>query len=71
LIIHGDDDKTVPIGKSSERTASAIKNSRFIVYEGAPHGLFYTHRQRLNGDLIAFIRQSSNVPRDIVDTREG
>ncbi|ANE52377.1 alpha/beta fold hydrolase [Flavisolibacter tropicus] len=54
LIIHGDDDKTVPIEVSSERTARMIPESQFIVYSGAPHGLFYTHRTRLNQDLVDF-----------------
>jgi len=54
LIIHGDDDKTVPIEASSERTARMIPESQYIVYRGAPHGLFYTQRERLNQDLIQF-----------------
>ena len=54
LIIHGDDDKTVPIKASSGRTSKMIPNSEYIVYDGAPHGLFYTHRKRLNEDLIRF-----------------
>lgn len=54
LIIHGDDDKTVPVEVSSERTARMIPESQYIVYGGAPHGLFYTHRNRLNQDLIQF-----------------
>jgi pimeloyl-ACP methyl ester carboxylesterase len=56
MIIHGDDDLTVPINASSNRTAAMIPDARYIVYDGAPHGLFYTHRQRLNQDLINFCR---------------
>ncbi len=55
LIIHGDADKTVPIEVSSDRTSELLPNSKYIVYEGAPHGLFYTHRDRLNQDLLDFI----------------
>ena len=61
LIIHGDDDKTVPIEVSSNRTAKMIPNAQYIVYEGAPHGLFYTHKDRLNQDLISFITSSDTV----------
>ncbi|TCZ68251.1 alpha/beta fold hydrolase [Flaviaesturariibacter aridisoli] len=57
LIIHGDADKTVPIDASSARTARMIDNSEYIVYEGAPHGLFYTHKDRLNDDLLRFVAQ--------------
>jgi pimeloyl-ACP methyl ester carboxylesterase len=54
LIIHGDDDKIVPIASSSNLTAQMVKDSRFIVYEDAPHGLFVTDRERLNNDLLTF-----------------
>lgn len=55
LIIHGGADATVPIESSSDLTAELIPNSKYIVYEGAPHGLFYTHKERLTKDLIDFI----------------
>ena len=55
LIIHGNEDKNVPIEVSSEKTAAAIANNTFIVYEGAPHGLFYTEKDKLNEDLLNFL----------------
>ena len=55
LIIHGDADKTVPIESSSNITAKLVATNEYIVYEGAPHGLFYTDKEKLNGDLIKFI----------------
>ncbi len=55
LIIHGDEDKIVPIEVSSNKTAKMITGNQFVIYEGAPHGLFYTHRHRLNKDLVDFI----------------
>lgn len=58
LIIHGNSDKTVPIEASSDLTAKAIPGAEYIVYEGAPHGLFFTEKDRLNEDLIAFARGS-------------
>lgn len=45
LIIHGDADKTVPIDATGKKAAAAIDGNRFIIYEGAPHGLFYTDRK--------------------------
>jgi pimeloyl-ACP methyl ester carboxylesterase len=44
LIIHGDEDKTVPIEITSEIAAKLIPDNKFIVYEGAPHGLFYIEK---------------------------
>ncbi|HSU51751.1 MAG TPA: alpha/beta hydrolase [Segetibacter sp.] len=58
LIIHGDADKTVPIEASGNRTAKMIPGATYKVYEGAPHGLFYTHREKLNEDLISFCKSA-------------
>jgi non-heme chloroperoxidase len=55
LIIHGDSDKTVPIASSGEQTAKLLPHAQYLVYEGAPHGLFITEKDRLNADLFAFI----------------
>lgn len=55
LIIHGDADKIVPIENSGDRTSDLLPAARYIVYEGEPHGLFYTSRDRLNVDLLHFI----------------
>ncbi len=55
LIIHGTEDKTVPIDASSRLAAKGIKDSRLVEYDGAPHGLFATHRQRLTKDLLDFL----------------
>lgn len=61
LIIHGDADKTVPIEASANRTAGLIEGCNYVIYEGAPHGLFYTHRERLNADLVSFITTAQPV----------
>jgi non-heme chloroperoxidase len=56
LIIHGTADKTVPIDASGRAAAKGIAGSHLIEYEGAPHGLFATHKARLTQDLLSFIR---------------
>jgi non-heme chloroperoxidase len=56
LIIHGDDDQIVPIDAAGRASAKLVKNSRLIVYPGAPHGLTDTHKEKFNADLLAFIR---------------
>jgi len=62
LIIHGDDDKTVSIKATSEQTASMIAGSVYKVYSGAPHGLFFTHKNELNKDLVSFITSGAVLP---------
>lgn len=56
LIIHGDDDQIVPIGPAAIAAAKLVKNSTLKIYPGAPHGLTDTHKDRLNQDLLAFIK---------------
>lgn len=53
-VIHGDADATVPIATTGQRAAELLPNADLKVYEGAPHGLFYTHRHDLNRDIAAF-----------------
>ena len=48
------DDKTVPIA-TGRRAAAGISHSRLIEYDGAPHGLFASHKQRLIDDVLAFV----------------
>ena len=61
LVIHGDADKTVPIESSGELTANALPNAHYLVYDGAPHGLFVTEKDRLNDDLLTFIQEGIMV----------
>jgi non-heme chloroperoxidase len=56
LIIHGDDDQIVPIVASALISAKIVEDATLKVYEGAPHGLAVTHKDRLNDDLLTFIR---------------
>jgi len=56
LVVHGSDDQIVPIDASGKASAKIIKHAKLIIYEGAPHGLPTTHKDRLNEDLLAFIK---------------
>ena len=54
LIVHGDADVNVPLELCGRRAAALVPGSRLDVYEGAPHGLPLTDRDRLTADLLAF-----------------
>jgi non-heme chloroperoxidase len=56
LVLHGDDDQIVPIGASALASSKLVKNARLVVYPGAPHGLTDTHKDRLNADLLTFLK---------------
>jgi len=55
LIIHGTSDKTVPIAASARPAAAAIPGSTLLEYDGAPHGLLASHKQRLIDDVLTFV----------------
>jgi len=55
LVVHGDADRIVPLAASAKRTHEAVKGSRLVVLEGAPHGLNWTHADQLNRALTDFL----------------
>ena len=57
LVIHGTDDKTVPIDAAGRAAARGIASATLIEYDGAPHGLFATEKDRLTKDLLDFIQR--------------
>jgi non-heme chloroperoxidase len=56
LIIHGDDDQIVPIGAAGLISSKIAKNATLKIYPGAPHGLATTLKDKLNADLLAFLK---------------
>jgi non-heme chloroperoxidase len=56
LIVHGDRDIQAPLELCGRKTARLVRQSTLRVYENAAHGLFLTHADRLNIDLLAFVR---------------
>ena len=56
LVIHGDDDQIVPLATTARRAVEMLPQGRLSVYEGAGHGLPSTHKNRLNAELLAFMR---------------
>ena len=46
----------MPIGDSAHLSAKLIKNATLKVYPGAPHGMCSTEKDKVNADLLEFIR---------------
>jgi pimeloyl-ACP methyl ester carboxylesterase len=67
MIIHGDADQTVPISATGERASTMIPQVEYYVYEGEPHGLYYTAKDQLNKDLIEFITGVVMYDADVED----
>lgn len=56
LVMHGSDDQVVPIADSAELSVKLLKDGKLKVYDGYPHGMFTTHADVINADLLAFIK---------------
>lgn len=61
LLIHGDRDLSAPVDLTARPAAGLLPNCRLIVYEGAPHGLIYTHMERLHEDMLKFIGETART----------
>ncbi|MDB5049110.1 MAG: bromoperoxidase [Fibrobacteres bacterium] len=56
LIMHGAEDRIVPIASSAAVLAKSMKGAKFISLEKAPHGILWTHADKVNGELVEFLR---------------
>lgn len=56
LVLHGDRDASAPVQATGARVAAGVRGAELRIYEGAPHGLFLTHMDRVNRDLASFLR---------------
>jgi pimeloyl-ACP methyl ester carboxylesterase len=56
LVIHGDSDRILPIAATGNRTHKAVKGARLVVVKGGPHGLTWTHADKVNPELVNFLK---------------
>jgi non-heme chloroperoxidase len=61
LILQGDDDQIVPIAAASLQSSKIVKGSVLKVYAGAPHGMCSTLKDRVNAELLAFIKGATTT----------
>ncbi len=57
MILHGGGDQLVPVANFALRTVKLVKPATLKIYEVAPHGVCTTLQDRVNADLLAFLRQ--------------
>lgn len=56
LLMHGEDDQVVPIEASARKAIDLLKHGTLKTYRGLSHGMFATHPDVINADLLAFIK---------------
>jgi len=57
LVIHGDEDRIVPLEVSGQRTAKLVEGARLVVIKGGPHCITWTHADEVNEALMSFLGQ--------------
>jgi non-heme chloroperoxidase len=65
LVIHGDDDRIVPLAAAGQRTAKLITGARLHVVKGGPHCITWTHAEEVNAELLSFLGEK------VMSNREG
>ncbi|GAB3644412.1 alpha/beta fold hydrolase [Streptomyces sparsus] len=55
LILHGSADRILPIESTAIPFHEALPEAEYVVIEGAPHGLLWTHADEVNKALTAFL----------------
>jgi non-heme chloroperoxidase len=56
LFLHGEDDQIVPIENSAHKAVRLVRDGTLKTYPGLSHGLFATHPEVVNPDLLSFVR---------------
>ncbi len=56
LVIHGDDDRIVPLAAAGQRTAKLVKGAKLVVIKGGPHCITWTHADEVNAALLPFLK---------------
>jgi non-heme chloroperoxidase len=57
LVLHGDDDQVVPYQNAAMLQADLLPHAEMKIYEGLSHGMLTVNADRLNADILDFIRR--------------
>jgi non-heme chloroperoxidase len=57
LLMHGEDDQVVPVDASARKAIELLSDGTLLTYPGLSHGLFATHPDLINADLLAFFME--------------
>jgi non-heme chloroperoxidase len=56
LVLHGDEDRVLPLDKTASRLPGLVKDVRLVVIPGGPHAIPWTHADQVNNALLDFLR---------------
>jgi non-heme chloroperoxidase len=55
LVVHGTEDRILPIGATAERLPALIDDVRLVRVEDGPHNIAWTHPEEVNRALLEFL----------------
>jgi non-heme chloroperoxidase len=55
LIVHGTEDRILPMSATAERLPALIKNASLVTIDGGPHNIAWTHPEEVNQALLNFL----------------
>jgi non-heme chloroperoxidase len=55
LVVHGTEDRILPIGATAERLPALLDDVRLVRIEGGPHNIPWTHPEEVNRALLEFL----------------
>jgi non-heme chloroperoxidase len=55
LLVHGDADRILPFEATAKRLPGLIADLKFVVVEGGPHNIAWTHPEIVNRELLDFL----------------
>ena len=55
LLVHGDADRILPFEATAKRLPGLIADLKFVVVEGGPHNIAWTHPEQVNAALKDFL----------------
>jgi non-heme chloroperoxidase len=57
LIIHGTDDRILPLSITASKLEKAVRGSRLVKVDGGPHALPWTHGDLVTREIVSFLEQ--------------
>jgi non-heme chloroperoxidase len=57
LIVHGTEDRILPISATADRLPALLKDARLVRVEGGPHNIGWTHAEEVNRALLDFLAE--------------
>jgi non-heme chloroperoxidase len=56
MVVQGDQDRVLPIDNTGNRLPALIEGLRYVMIEGGPHAIAWTHAEQVNAALLEFLK---------------